>query len=143
MRAVVDTNVLVSGLLWHGVPHDLLTAARDGRLTLISSPALLDELTLVLDRPKFARLLGPIGVDVAGLVSGIRQLADIYDPPPLAVSVCRDPDDDAVLALAIAADTDVIVSGDDDLLSLGYHFGIDIVTPRQALARLAPSLTEN
>ncbi len=53
MRAVIDTNVLVSGLFWHGPPHMLLEHVRDGALDLISSPALLAELTNVLGRAKF------------------------------------------------------------------------------------------
>ena len=61
-------------------------------------------------------------------------------PPALAKPVCRDPDDDAVLALAIAAQADLIVSGDDDLLSLTHFEGIPILTPVQALERVLDSL---
>jgi predicted nucleic acid-binding protein len=67
-------------------------------------------------------------------------LAEVIDPPPLARPVCRDPDDDAVLALGIAAQADMIVSGDDDLLSLGNFEGIPILSPAQALHRLPASL---
>jgi len=62
------------------------------------------------------------------------RLAEIIDPPALAAPVSRDPDDDAVLALAVAAQPDLIISGDDDLLVLGAHAGIPIVSPRRALA---------
>jgi putative PIN family toxin of toxin-antitoxin system len=51
VRAIIDTNVLLSGLLWHGPPHTLLDRVRDGTVTLISSPALLTELSDVLARP--------------------------------------------------------------------------------------------
>lgn len=63
----------------------------------------------------------------------LRQLADVIEPPPLAAPVCRDPDDDAVLALALAAQADLIVSGDDDLLALTHYQGIPIVNPAEAL----------
>jgi putative PIN family toxin of toxin-antitoxin system len=66
----------------------------------------------------------------------VRMLAEVMDPPPLAQPVCRDPDDDAVLALARAAQADVIVSGDDDLLSLTSFESIPILNPAQALARV-------
>ena len=57
MRAILDTNVLLSGLLWHGPPHRLLERVRDGTLTLVSSPALLAELAEVIERPQFASVL--------------------------------------------------------------------------------------
>jgi putative PIN family toxin of toxin-antitoxin system len=57
MRAVIDTNVLLSGLLWRGAPHELLEQVRNGKLTLISSPALLSELADVISRPKFDAIL--------------------------------------------------------------------------------------
>ena len=63
-------------------------------------------------------------------------MAEILDPPPLQQRVCRDPDDDAVLALALAARVDVIVSGDDDVLALANFQGIPIVKPTEALRRI-------
>jgi predicted nucleic acid-binding protein len=64
----------------------------------------------------------------------MRLLAEIAYPPPLPAPVSRDPDDDAMLALAVAAQADFIVSGDGDLLVLNSFEGIPIVTPVQALA---------
>lgn len=121
MRAVIDTNVLLSALLWRGPPHALLEQARNGMVTLISSPALLAELAEVIARAKFNVILARSNTSRAQTLAQVRQLAEVIDPPALAKPVCRDPDDDAVLALAIAAEADLIVSGDDDLLSL-IHF---------------------
>ncbi len=137
MRAVVDTNVLVSGLLWHGTPHDLLGHVRAGTLTLISSPSLLAEFEVVIGRAKFDVILTRSNTSREHALAEVRQLAEIIEPPPLAVPVCRDPDDDAILALALAAQADLIVSGDDDLLALGRHRDIPIVTPTQALRQIA------
>ena len=125
MRAVIDTNVLVSGLMWHGAPHALLEHVRNTTLSLVSSPALLAELADVIGRAKF---------DV--MLAEVRQLAEVVVPPPLPRPVCRDPDDDAVLALALAAQADFIVSGDDDLLAIGVFQGIPVLTPAQALQRV-------
>ena len=69
------------------------------------------------------------------MLSALRQLAEIVDPPPLPVPVSRDPDDDAVLALAVASRADLIVSGDADLLILGDYAGISIVDAAAAVAR--------
>ena len=57
MRAVVDTNVLLSGLLWHGTPHALMDCVRSGTLTLVGSPVLLAELADALGRAKFDAIL--------------------------------------------------------------------------------------
>lgn len=136
MRAVIDTNVLVSGLFWHGAPHGLVEEIRSGRLTLLSSPILLAELAEVLDRPKIRAVINRSGIDPIPLLSELRQLAEIIDPPPLLDPVSRDPDDDAVLALAEAARADLIISGDADLLALVSHADIRIVDPATALAEI-------
>jgi predicted nucleic acid-binding protein len=62
----------------------------------------------------------------------------VIDPSPLHQSVCRDPDDDEVLALAVAAQVDLIISGDDDLLSLGSFAGVPIVDAAAALKAIGP-----
>jgi putative PIN family toxin of toxin-antitoxin system len=134
VRAVVDTNVLLSGLLWRGPPHMVMESIRAGRLTLISSPGLIAEFTEVLDRPKFQAILARSGAATDHLLEEIRQLAELIDPPPLTAPVCRDPDDDAVLALALAAQADVIVSGDADLLTLGSYENVPIVNAVACLA---------
>jgi uncharacterized protein len=133
VRAVIDTNVLLSGLLWHGAPHRLIERLRTGTLGLVSSPALLGELAELVARAKFAAILTRSNTNPDRMLAELRQLAEIVDPPPLPMPVSRDPDDDAVLALAVAARADFVVSGDNDLLVLGAHGGIPIVTPSQAL----------
>jgi len=117
VRAVIDTNVLIAGLLWHGAPHALLAQVRGAALGLVSSPVLLAELAEVLSRPKFKAVLARANT-------------------PLVQPVCRDPDDDEVLALAVAARVELIVSGDNDLLVLGSFEGVPIVSPAKALLRL-------
>lgn len=136
MRAVIDTNVLLSGLIWRGTPHLLLERIRAGALSLVSSPALLAELAGIVIRPKFRTTLVRSDTDPERMLAELRFLAEIVEPPPLPAPVSRDPDDDAVLALAVAAQPDLIVSGDADLLVLGTHAGIPIVTPAEALARI-------
>lgn len=136
MRAVIDTNVLVSGLLWHGAPHVLLEHVRDGALGLVSSPALLTELEIVIHRAKFDLILTRSDTSRERALAEVRQLAEVIEPPPLPQPVCRDPDDDAVLALALAARVDLIVSGDDDLLAMGSYADIPIVDAAQAVQRV-------
>jgi uncharacterized protein len=136
MRAVIDTNVLVSGLLWRGPAYAVLQAVRSGELGFVSSPVLLAELAEVLARPKFAAVLSRTSFSRDALMAQVRQLAEVVDASPLAQPVCRDPDDDAVLAVAVAAQVDVIVSGDEDLLTLNLFETIPILSPQAALQRL-------
>lgn len=133
MRAVIDTNALLAGLLWHGPPHALLEHVRSGKLAMVSSPVLLAELTEVIGRPKFDTILVRANTSREGALAEMRQLAEVIDPPPLLHPVCRDPDDDHVLALALAAQVDLIISGDEDLLVLQSFEEMPILSPAQAL----------
>ncbi len=137
MRVIPDTNVVVSGLLWRGNPRRILDAARDGIISLYTSPVLLEELAIVLSRKKFAQRLEAANVTVQELVGGFSALATVIDAEPIAPVIIRDPDDDAVLACALAAEGEVIVSGDDDLLALNQHQEIRILTATELLAELS------
>jgi putative PIN family toxin of toxin-antitoxin system len=137
VRAVVDTNVLLSGLFWRGRPHALMEQVRAGALTLISSPALLAELAEVMNRPKFRVILTRSKTDPERTLGELRRLAEIIDPPPLSAPVSRDPSDDAVLALATASQADLIITSDADLLTLGSHGGIPIIDRARAITRIS------
>lgn len=109
---------------------------RAGAASLVSSPALLAELADVLGRAKFDAILAKTNTSRERSLAEVRQLAEVIEPPPLPQPVCRDPDDDQVLALVLAAKADLIVTGDDDLLSLGNFEGMPIVAPAEALLRV-------
>ena len=134
MRAVADTNVVVSGLLWQGPPRRVLDLARAGTLELFTSPALLVELEDVLGRRKFRRRLEIAGVDPGDLVLGYAALARVVLPVEKPVVIPEDPDDDEVLACALAARAEIIISGDRHLWSLQSFRGIRIATAAQLLA---------
>ncbi|MBI3045913.1 MAG: putative toxin-antitoxin system toxin component, PIN family [Betaproteobacteria bacterium] len=136
MRLVLDTNVVAAGLLWEGPPNRLVEEAFEGKIELATSAALLVELEGVLLRAKFARQIAKQSLSIAGLVLRYAELAQLAHPAPIAPVVLRDPDDDHVLACAIAAKADLVVSGDSDLLELGQYQGIPIVNPAEALTRL-------
>ena len=131
MRAVADTNVVVSGLLWQGPSRRVLDLARAGRLDLFTSPALLIELEDVLSRRKFHRRLESVGVEPRDLVLGYAALARVVLPVEKPVVILQDPDDDEVLACALAARAGIIISGDRHLRSLQSFRGIQILTAAQ------------
>ena len=137
MRAVLDTNTVVSGLLWRGNPRRILDAARDDILELCTSAVLLQELSDVLVRKKFDARLVAAGVSARELVDGYAALATVVDVKAIEPVILRDPDDDAVIACALAAECEVIVSGDNDLLDLKQHKEIRILTAAAFLDKLA------
>jgi len=133
VRAVLDTIVLISGLLWRGPPHVLIERARAGDWTIVSSSVILAEFSSVIRRRKFMRILALSRTDLDRTLRELRLLAEIVEPLSPVPAVSRDPADDVVLAIAVMARSDLIVSGDDDLLSLRVHEGIPIVDPAAAL----------
>jgi uncharacterized protein len=134
MRAVADTNIVVSGLLWHGPPRQVLERARTGSIELFTTAALLAELQDVLDREKISRRLRLAGLSSHELVIGYAALAEVIAPAVIEPAVASDPDDDTVLACAIAAAAGCVVTGDAHLLRLKYYRGIQIFTAADFLA---------
>ena len=137
MRIVADTNVIVSAFLWGGVPLQLLDAAEEQRFELFTSRALVAELQDVLSRGKFAKQLSKSRFTPAYLLARYTQLATLIVPAEVSASELRDPDDAPVLACAVAARAEAVVSGDADLISLGTYQGIPIVTAAEALRIIA------
>lgn len=134
MRVVLDTNTLVSALLSpNGPPRRLLDSARAQVFELCSSPVLMAELLDVVSREKFAARLAQAGLAPLGIVGEIRRLTTMAVPTSVPRVIANDPDDDHVLACALAANADLIVSGDKHLHGLGGEYqGIRIVTPTEA-----------
>lgn len=136
MRLVLDTNTVLSGLLWGGTPGRLIDAALTGRLELASSAALLAELLGVLSREKFAARLAKRRISAAEVFDGYAALATMVAPVTILPTIVRDPADDQVLAAALSAQADLIVSGDAHLLDLKSFQGIEIVTAAVAVERV-------
>jgi putative PIN family toxin of toxin-antitoxin system len=133
IRVVPDTNVYVSALLWMGVSHRLLCLAEAGDLIFITTPTIMEELRDVLGRPKFRLRIAALDTSVAELMESLLSVVEIIQDVTIEPVVERDPDDDKILACALAARAEWIVSGDGHLLALKRYKGIAIVTPRQFL----------
>jgi putative PIN family toxin of toxin-antitoxin system len=123
VTVVLDTNVLVAALATSGLCHELLHRTIRLRVLASSEPLLLElEATL---RDKFT-----ITPATAAFLTAFRASVKLVVPAPLPSAVCRDRDDDVVLATAVAAGARAIVTGDADLLVIERFEGIAIVSPR-------------
>ena len=137
MRLVLDTNTVVSGLVWAGVPGQLIDSAVASTVHLIASLPLLGELQAVLFRKKFAGLFAAQETNAGTLFEGYAALVQLVVPAEIGPIILADPDDDIVVATAVGGDADAIVSGDSHLLAIGVYRGIPIITPATAVRRLA------
>jgi putative PIN family toxin of toxin-antitoxin system len=136
VRIFLDTNVVMSALLWQGTPYRLLQMIRErSHLQLYSSAILLEELSDVLTRPAANKRLALIGKTHREVLSSYLEVIELAEPTETP-RVVRDPDDDHVIATALAARATLIVSGDLDLLVLGSFRDIRILKAAEALRTL-------
>jgi len=132
VRVVLDTNVVASAILWSGPPRALLQAAREKRIELFTSTALLAELSDILARRKFDRKIAASGLTIDQLVDGYAQLAALVHPTTVP-RIAPDPDDDVVIGTALAARAEFVVTGDKSLLTVIEHQGARIIDVVQAI----------
>ena len=120
--ATADSNIWVSGLNWYGKPHELLNLARDGKIELAVSDAILDEFSRILhDKLEWSDdRLNSMRAEVATFTKRVSSTETLD-------VVKADPDDNRILECAVAAGSDVIVTGDAHLLQLGAYRGIKIM----------------
>lgn len=130
-RVVVDSNVLISALLSPGgAPRRLLETLAAKNAVVLFSDATFAELTTRLAKPKFDRYR--TREQMEAFLDWLTELGE-WVSPALEVEASRDPDDDKFLALAISAEADCLVTGDDDLLVLNPFEGIAILSPADFL----------
>jgi putative PIN family toxin of toxin-antitoxin system len=122
VRVVLDTNVLVSALHFGGRPRRLLDDVLRGDHALIIGPAILGELEAVL-----VETCGWASDRAAAVRAELDAIAEVVTPSEVP-RVCRDPDDDQILAIAVSGAADALVTGDADLLAVGMHRGVSIVS---------------
>ena len=139
LKAVLDTNVLVSSLLVKaGVPAQVVDAWRQQQYILVTSPELIAEARATLDYPRLRRKYALSDEHVEGLINLLEHDALVVPgQAQVTGAVPGDPADEKVLACAVDAEADVIVSGDMHLLVLGDYRGIPILTARAFLQLLA------
>ncbi len=136
IRAVLDTNTIISALFWAGAPAKVYSAANKREFVVITSEGLVNELSNVLSRDKFGSALAAKQTTANLLVTEYRELAEIVESGAIPADIVRDPKDRIELECAIGGKATLIVSGDKDLLVLGNYGDIPILTANQFLERL-------
>ncbi|MFH1773453.1 MAG: putative toxin-antitoxin system toxin component, PIN family [Methanobacteriota archaeon] len=131
-RAVLDTNVLVSALLWKGIPHKILLKALNREFDIIISYPLLNELRKTLQLKKF----NLAKEEINGLVRIIYYLAEIVEINKKFDAALRDEEDRIVTDCALNGKANFIVTGDEDLLSLGSVRGVKIISPKEFVEKV-------
>ena len=125
MKVVLDTNVLISGIFFHGPPSVILKAWRGGNIQFVLSPGIIDEYVRV------AMILADEfpAIEFSPLLTLIIAHSEVIQAAPLAHQVCEDAADDKFLACALASESKAIISGDKHLLKISGYQGITILTP--------------
>lgn len=134
MRAVLDTNVLISAVVSTGITHEVVVRGFEGEYTIVVSVETLTEF-----RETLLKYPDRFGMDEAGVqkeVETVRYFAEFVEPEESITAVEADPDDDKFLEATVAGNVDHVVSGDQHLLDIGSFRGIEIVDPRTFADRL-------
>lgn len=135
MKLVLDTNVLLSGLMFpEGIPGLIVAAWIEARFDVALSLDQLAEIGRVLEYPKIRRKLGWDDEQIELFIKQLYIRAEVLELGPMAVEVPRDPGDAPILAALVAAKADVLVTGDGDLLALRDKYPIE--TPAEFARRL-------
>lgn len=130
MKVVLDTNTLVSAIGWSSTPYRLLRACIQGKLELFISPALIDELSLVITRPKLKVVA--VHPDLPRVMAWLCQPERLVIPRRQINFITEVPPDNRVLECALEAGARAIVSGDEHLLKLKFFDDIPILKASEA-----------
>lgn len=137
LTAVLDTNVLVSAVISDGKARELLKKGIAGNYGIVTSDLILNELTMVLHRPKFKTT----DEEIQRVVAALGQTADVVVVKTKIEVVKEDPKDNMVIETALDGEAQLIVTGDNHLLAIETYGKIEIVTIDKMLTYLNPEST--
>ncbi len=140
MKVILDTNVWVSAWLWAGLPAKIVMLNRSRSITIYASQALLNEIEGTLRKEKFRDKIRQLQSSVEEIVLKTQRQVELCPTISIEVPQLRDRNDTIVLAAAVAAQAEVVVTGDRDLLVLNPFSDISILTPQGFLDIYFPNL---
>ena len=140
VKVVLDTNVVISSLLWRGIPHDILSMIEEGRIEYYATIEMLNELEEVLVREKFSTRIAKLQTSVEEIMLGLINLVNIVKLKKKINLKSRelptDEDDIIFIQCAINAEVHYIISGDKHLLNLVKVRGIPILEPEEFVQKI-------
>ena len=126
MKIVVDTNVVISGIFFGGVPRKIVEAVADGAIDAYATAEILDEYMGII-ASMLERKQGRINQSILSPLFSAIKIIETES----RIEVCRDPDDNKFIECAVDAKALYIVSGDNDLLDIKEYDGICIITAKE------------
>lgn len=138
IRAVLDTNVLVSAIISDGTARELLKKAIANQYRIVTSELILKELQTVLSRPKFKTSKK----EITKITGTLRKTVDVVDVKTRIEAVKEDPKDNMLIETALDGEAQIIVTGDHHLLELKHYDEIKIITIQEMLTRLKITKTK-
>ncbi len=139
ITVVIDTNVVISALLFGGVPGKLIEFWKEKRIRPLISEEILTEYLRVLAYPKFSLSEEEINFIIHQEILPYFKVVKSVSGPSI---IKKDPDDDKFIRCAEAGNANMIISGDSHLLDLKFHHGISILTPTQFLEKIAENQSD-
>lgn len=136
LKLVLDTNTIVSGLLWRGNEFQLLQKIEEGKVQLFITQEILEEISNVLNYPRLTEYIEESGLTVEKLLEKIASMSTFVIGPKQNITICRDKKDNKIIECAVNSKADYIVSGDNDLLDLKEFEGIKIFKTTDILKSL-------
>ena len=131
MRIVIDTNVIVSAVFFGGRPGQILNLLLHRHLEVVATDKIVAEYQATIDY-LLERYGGKhIKLSIMPIIASMELIPQTED-----IHICRDPDDDAILACALGGNAKVICSGDGDLLALDGFRGLEIMPPADFCQRM-------
>jgi len=126
MKVVLDTNVLISGIFFHGPPYQILKARQEKKLTIVITQDILSEYQRVSNElsKEFSN------IQISQILDLITTHAEVVDTKGIEIEICKDPDDNKFVECALASKSRFIVSGDRHLLDISGYRGIKRISPR-------------
>ena len=127
MRVIIDTNVLISGIFFAGLPGKLLRLWKDGQIKFVASSEMFYEYAEVIRRlgKKYP------AIETSDIIDLLAVELEMVKSKKLRESICQDPDDDKFIACALSAKVKIVITGDKDLLDLRTYKGIQFLNPGQ------------
>lgn len=133
VKAVLDSNIWLSGVFWRGKPYEIVKLAESKKIRAFITKEILAEILDVLNEEKFRRLMEDQRVQTAELMRTILNISTLVEAKEKLDVIKEDPSDNKILECALAANVGYVVSGDKHLLGLKEFGGIRIVKAKEFL----------